>query len=53
MTEDQILVIDDDPQIRRVLRAAIVAAGYEVMDAATGEAALDILRARKFDADQR
>lgn len=49
MTEGRILVVDDEPQIRRVLRSALVSAGYEVADARNGEAALEILRAEKYD----
>ena len=36
-----ILVIDDEPQIRRALRAALQAAGYAVQLAATGAEGLD------------
>jgi two-component system KDP operon response regulator KdpE len=49
LTEGRILVVDDEPQIRRVLRSALVSAGYEVADARNGEAALEILRAEKYD----
>ena len=41
MTKGRILVVDDEPQIRRVLRATLTAQGYEVVDARTGEDALD------------
>jgi len=47
--EGRILVVDDEPQIRRVLRSALVDAGYEVADARTGETALEMARAEKFD----
>lgn len=49
MNEGRILVVDDEPQIRRVLRSTLVDVGFEVADARTGEAALDMLRAEKFD----
>lgn len=45
----RILVVDDEPQIRRVLRAALTAQGYEVTDARTGEDALLALRDARFD----
>jgi two-component system, OmpR family, KDP operon response regulator KdpE len=41
----KILVVDDDPQARRVLRTALVAQGFEVDDARNGEEALERLRA--------
>ena len=34
------LVIDDEPQIRRLLRVTLEANGYEVFDAATGQAGI-------------
>jgi two-component system KDP operon response regulator KdpE len=34
------LIIDDEPQIRRLLRITLEAAGYQVMDAATGQEGL-------------
>jgi two-component system, OmpR family, KDP operon response regulator KdpE len=44
-----ILVIDDEPQIRRVLRTTLAANGALVLDAQSGEEALDILRGRTVD----
>jgi two-component system, OmpR family, KDP operon response regulator KdpE len=40
----RILVVDDEPQARRVLRTALVAQGFEVNDARSGEDALEKLR---------
>jgi two-component system KDP operon response regulator KdpE len=40
----RILVVDDEPQIRRIMRTEITSAGYEVDDAKTGEEALGKLR---------
>jgi two-component system, OmpR family, KDP operon response regulator KdpE len=37
----RILVIDDEPQIRRLMRTTLVSAGYEVDDARTGEDGLE------------
>jgi two-component system KDP operon response regulator KdpE len=42
----RILVVDDDPQIRRIMRTTLTGAGYEVDDAKTGEEAL--LKVRSF-----
>lgn len=44
MRTSRILVVDDEPQARRVLRTALVAQGFEVNDAKSGEEALEKLR---------
>ncbi len=44
-----ILLIDDEPQIRRVLRATLVSQGANVVDLQSGEEALDLLRERTVD----
>jgi two-component system KDP operon response regulator KdpE len=49
MSTGRILVVDDDPQIRRVMRVALTAHGYEVDDATSGEMALERLRERPAD----
>ncbi|HYR45070.1 MAG TPA: response regulator transcription factor, partial [Terriglobia bacterium] len=49
MSFSRILVVDDDPQIRRVLRTALVAQGYEAVDARNGEEAIERLREEKPD----
>jgi two-component system KDP operon response regulator KdpE len=41
MSSGTILVVDDDPQIRRVMKATLVAHSYEVVEARTGEDALE------------
>jgi len=41
MPRDYILVVDDEPQIRRALRAGLASQGYDVEVVETGEAALD------------
>ena len=45
----RILVVDDDPQIRRILRAVLVAKRYEVIEAECGEDALKLMRSEKYD----
>ena len=49
MSSARILVTDDDPQIRRVLRTALVAQGYEVVAARNGEETLERMRDEKLD----
>jgi two-component system, OmpR family, KDP operon response regulator KdpE len=49
MSLGRILVVDDEPQIRRVLRTTLCAEGYEVSDARTGEDALIAVREHRFD----
>src|SRR5580658_1973001 len=49
MSAGRILVVDDAPQIRRVLRATLTAEDYEVQDARSGEEALDAIRENRFD----
>ena len=49
MSVGRILVVDDEPQIRRVLRSTLTARGYEVHDARSGEDALDSIREGRFD----
>jgi two-component system KDP operon response regulator KdpE len=45
----RILIVDDEPQIRRVLRTSLTTHGYEVYDAKTGEEALITLRDQRLD----
>ena len=49
MTNARILVVDDEPQIRRVMRTMLTAQGYMVGDARSGEEALDRIRNEKPD----
>ena len=44
MSSVKVMVVDDEPQARRVLRIALIAHGFEVMDAHTGEEAVQNLR---------
>ncbi|HUK18484.1 MAG TPA: response regulator transcription factor [Bryobacteraceae bacterium] len=43
MSAGKILVVDDDPQIRRVMKATLVSHNYEVIEARTGEEALELM----------
>ncbi len=46
---DTILVVDDEPQIRRFLRTSLAAHGYDVLEAATGEEALRMASNKRPD----
>lgn len=50
MSGERILVVDDEPQIRRALRTALTGHGYDVEIAEDGETALALLAARPADA---
>jgi two-component system, OmpR family, KDP operon response regulator KdpE len=45
VSANRILIVDDEPRIRRIMRATLVREGYEVDEARTGEEALEKLRA--------
>ena len=49
MNGERVLIVDDEPQIRRALRTALAGHGYEVELAEDGEAALTALAARPPD----
>jgi two-component system KDP operon response regulator KdpE len=49
MSVGRILVVDDDPQIRRAMKATLTSRGYEVSDSRTGEEALEKLRSETYD----
>jgi two-component system KDP operon response regulator KdpE len=49
MNSGRILVVDDEPQLRRVMRTALTSNGYEVFDARSGEEALHVVRAESPD----
>jgi two-component system, NtrC family, response regulator AtoC len=44
-----VLVVDDDRAIRQLVNTALRVDGHEVLEAATGEAALELGRRRQFD----
>ncbi len=49
MSAGRILVVDDEPQVRRVMKMTLSANGYEVGDARTGEEALEKVRETQYD----
>ena len=44
MSPARVLIVDDEPQLRRVMRTALAANAYEPFEARTGEEALEALR---------
>jgi two-component system KDP operon response regulator KdpE len=44
MSTAKILVVDDEPQIRRMLRTTLTASGYQVADARSGEEGIEKFR---------
>ena len=40
----KVLIIDDEPPIRKLLRMGLTTQGYEILDAPSGKAALDLLK---------
>jgi two-component system, OmpR family, KDP operon response regulator KdpE len=42
VSNPRVLIVDDEPQIRRALRVSLVSHGYQVQVAASGEEALDL-----------
>jgi len=49
MSAGRVLILDDEAQIRRVLRTSLVASGFVVREARRGEEALEMLREEKPD----
>lgn len=49
MITAKILVVDDESQIRRVMRTSLTSEGYFIDDAKSGEEAIDKLRHDRFD----
>jgi two-component system KDP operon response regulator KdpE len=47
--QGKVLIVDDEPSFRRVLRATLAALGFEVLEASTGEQALALLGAERCD----
>ena len=50
MSNPTLLIVDDEPQLIRVLRPSFLSAGYEVSTASSGSEALSLLHDHTFDA---
>jgi two-component system, OmpR family, KDP operon response regulator KdpE len=49
MSTATILIVDDEPQIRRVMRTTLASHSYTVIEALSGEEALEKIRSEKVD----
>jgi two-component system, OmpR family, KDP operon response regulator KdpE len=49
-SHNRILIVDDEPSIRRGLRTTLTGLGFEISEAARGEEALSLVRTCHFDA---
>ena len=49
LSEEKILVVDDEPSIREIVSLYLKRSGYEVTTAADGQAAVDVLARQTFD----
>jgi two-component system KDP operon response regulator KdpE len=49
MPSSRILIVDDEPQLRGVLRSMLTTLGFVVTDVESGETAIERLREEKFD----
>lgn len=45
----RVLIVDDEPDIRLLIRINLLAAGYEVLEAGNGREAIDILEGEEPD----
>src|SRR6202050_2941499 len=49
VSAEPVLIVDDSPQIRRALRAILIPQGFVVIDARSGEEALDLIRKERVE----
>src|SRR5258706_8011774 len=45
----RILLVDDEPHVRRMLQRCLTRAGFDTVEVSDGQAALDLLRSESFD----
>ncbi len=49
-SQGKVLIVDDEPSIRRAIRTTFGTLGFDISEAVTGEQALPLLRSANFDA---
>jgi len=47
--QGKVLIVDDEASIRRALRATLQSMGFDIAEASTGEAALELVRTDRYD----
>ena len=45
----RVLLVDDQPELRRIFRRTLVRLGHEVVEASNGRAAIELVRQQHFD----
>src|SRR5580698_1322882 len=50
ISQGKVLIVDDEPSIRRAIRTTFATLGFDISEAVTGEQALPLLHATNFDA---
>ena len=49
MSKARIMIVDDEPSVRRFLKRSLIAHGYDMLEATTGEEALDLVALNQPD----
>jgi two-component system, OmpR family, KDP operon response regulator KdpE len=49
LSKVRVMVVDDEPSVRRFLKRSLMAHGYDVLEAETGETALDLVALNQPD----
>jgi DNA-binding response OmpR family regulator len=50
MERRSVLVVEDDPELREALTASLLSEGFDALGVATGEAAMEVLSQKTFEA---
>jgi len=49
LTEGKVLIVDDDPSVRRTLHSTLYSLGFDIGEASSGEEAIELCRIVKYD----
>jgi two-component system KDP operon response regulator KdpE len=50
LTEGKVLIVDDEPSVRRTLHSTLYSLGFDIGEASSGEEAIELCRIVKYDA---